>query len=65
MVLLKAFALQSDRGLQYALVMDGTNKTVAEIREMSPTDRMATALVRARFYKEQSDAADRQQQGGL
>ena len=55
---------KSRRGLEYALVQDGTNKTAAEIAEMSPSDRMLTALVRARWYQEkkrQSEKAQRQQ----
>jgi len=56
-----AFALRSQRGLEYALVMDGTGKTAKEIIEMSPTDRRLTAMLRARFYNEQNEQAEKAQ----
>jgi len=51
------FAHATDKGFQYALVQDATGKTVGEIRQMNRWDRYATALIRGRFYKEQSKAA--------
>jgi len=40
------------------LVQDGTNKTAREILNMDRTNRLLTALLRARYYKEQNDAVD-------
>jgi hypothetical protein len=34
--------------------MDATGKTVGEVYDMADADRYATALVRARFYRERS-----------
>lgn len=53
----------SKRGLEFALVMDATGKTVGEIHEMGPNDRMATALIRARFYREKHKDSGSGQQG--
>jgi len=39
-------------------VQDGTNKTAREILNMDRTNRLLTALLRARYYKEKSDAVD-------
>lgn len=36
--------------------MDGTGKTVAEIAAMGEADRYATAMVRARYYREKGKA---------
>jgi hypothetical protein len=44
--------------LQFALVQDGTGYDAKEIMEMSDTNRMLTAYIRSRFYKERSDAVD-------
>lgn len=48
---LRDFAAHSERGLQYALVQDGTGLDGAEIHEMNPSNRMLTAYLRARFWK--------------
>jgi hypothetical protein len=34
--------------------MDATGKTVGEIQQMPDADRYATAMIRARFYRERS-----------
>jgi hypothetical protein len=39
--------------------MDATGKTVADIHDMADADRYATALVRARFYRERSSDSGR------
>lgn len=41
---------RSERGLEYALVQDATDKSVGEIRDMGDADRYATAMIRARFW---------------
>jgi len=46
---------KSPEGLEYALVMDGTGKTAAEVHEMDRWDQRLTALLRARFYRERTD----------
>lgn len=43
---------RSDPGLEYALVMDATNKTLGEIHRMNPDERYGTAVLRLRFYNE-------------
>jgi len=58
----KGFALHSDKGLQFALVQDGTGKDAKEILDMSRTNRMLTAYIRSRFYKEKSKQAKQAQQ---
>jgi hypothetical protein len=50
---------RSDQGLEYALVIDATGKTVGEVHEMADADRYATAMVRARFYRERSPDSGR------
>jgi hypothetical protein len=45
---------KSDRGLEYALVQDATGKSIAEIYDMGEADRYATAMIRARFYRERA-----------
>lgn len=54
----KGFALHSKKGLQFALVQDGTGKDAKEILEMSDTNKKLTALLRARYYKEKHDGGD-------
>lgn len=63
MVQQTAFA-RTDRGLEFALVQDGTNKTAAEIYEMADADRYLTAMIRARFYREKGKQAKKAQQKG-
>lgn len=60
----KGFALHSKKGLEFALVQDGTGKDVKEILEMGDKNRQLTALVRARFYKEKGKEADKAQRNG-
>jgi len=55
---LRGFALHRDEALELALVQDGTGKTAREILNMDRTNRLLTALLRARYYKEQNDAVD-------
>jgi hypothetical protein len=45
---------RSEQGLEYALVQDATGKTVSEIYHMADSDRYATAMIRARFYRERA-----------
>jgi len=44
----------SDAGLLYALAIDATGKTAAEVHAMRADDRYLTAKLRARFYDERS-----------
>lgn len=53
----KGFALHSQRGGEFALVQDATGKTAREILRMNADDRMLTALLRARYYKEKQKGA--------
>ena len=55
---------RSKRGLQFALVQDGTGKTAKEIAEMGPWDRALTALLRGRFYREKKRQAEKAQNNG-
>lgn len=59
--LLRGFALHSARGLEFALVQDATGKDAKEIIEMGDKNRMLTALLRSRLYKEKApdDSPDR------
>jgi hypothetical protein len=50
---------RSDRGLEYALVQDATGKSVGEIIDMADADRYATAMIRARFYRERAPDSGR------
>lgn len=43
--------------------MDGTGKTAGEIHDMSDSDRYLTAMLRARWYREKKQAAERAQNG--
>jgi len=52
---------RSKRGLQFALVQDGTGKTAKEIAEMGPWDRALTAMIRGRFYREKKRQAEKAQ----
>lgn len=45
---------RTDRALEYALVQDATGKTAGEIHQMGEGDRYATAVLRARYYREMS-----------
>jgi len=58
------FALQSKRGLEWALIQDGTGKTALEILEMNAWDRQLTALIRSRFYQEKKRQAEKAQSNG-
>lgn len=60
----KGFALHSPKGLEFALVQDGTGKDAKEILDMSEKNRRLTALIRQRYYKEKSKATERAQQNG-
>jgi len=42
-------------------VQDATNKTAREIIQMDTDDRMLTALLRARYYKERQKGAEKGQ----
>jgi len=42
-------------------VQDATNKTAREIIQMNADDRMLTALIRARYYKEKKKGAEKGQ----
>ena len=55
---------RSERGLEYALVMDATGKTAAEIHKMGRWDRYMTALLRARFYREKGKSAKKAKRRG-
>jgi len=52
---------RSDRGLEFALVQDATGKTAGEIHDMADADRYLTALIRARWYREKKQSAERAQ----
>lgn len=43
---------KSERGLEFALVVQATHKTAAEVYQMSKWDRHLTALLQARYLKE-------------
>lgn len=60
MVLRLGFA-RSRRGLEYALVQDapGGPTKASEIHKMNRADRMLTALLRNRFYRERSKNAEK------
>lgn len=48
----------------WAMAQDGTGKTAKELANMSDLNLRLTALLRARYYKIKSDAAEKAQQGG-
>jgi len=56
--MLTGFA-RSQAGLEYALIQDGTGKTAAEIHNMGRWDRYATAMIRARYYREKNKSSER------
>ena len=56
----KDFA-RTNQGIQYALVMQATGKSAAEVHNMNEWDRHLTALLQARFYKERSGDGGGQQ----
>jgi len=46
------FALHSQKGLEYALTIQATGKTAAEVHRMDEWDRRLTALLQARYIQE-------------
>lgn len=48
--------------MEFALVQDATGKDAKAIAEMGRWNRMLTALVRARWYREKNKQANKAQQ---
>jgi len=59
----KGFAA-SRAGLEYALVQDATGNSAKEIVEMGRWNRMLTALLRGRFYREKKKQSEKAQNKG-